>query len=185
MGAEPHEDVAFAELAELGVRTVVSVDGAKPQADAARHHGLRYVHIPIGYDGVSEEAGQVTCQARAYCRGTDLHPLPPRKTSRTRGSGGRVSCRRGRGSLKGPSTFSSNLALAVTMLDCGETSKSTRPPTKDAGTACISRGSPSRFPYRCDGPNRSGKRQSQTSSSRLLGSRSPTTRISQLVKRPC
>ncbi|QEG34951.1 dual specificity protein phosphatase family protein [Bythopirellula goksoeyrii] len=62
VGAEPHEDVAFAELAELGVLTVVSVDGAKPQAAAARHHGLRYVHIPIGYDGVSEEAGKSLAQ---------------------------------------------------------------------------------------------------------------------------
>ncbi len=62
VGGEPHEDVAFAELAELGVQTVVSVDGAKPQVAAARHHGLRYVHIPIGYDGVSEEAGKSLAQ---------------------------------------------------------------------------------------------------------------------------
>jgi protein tyrosine phosphatase (PTP) superfamily phosphohydrolase (DUF442 family) len=62
VGGEPHEDMAFAELAELGVRTVVSVDGAKSQVVAARHHGLRYVHIPIGYDGVPEEAGQALAQ---------------------------------------------------------------------------------------------------------------------------
>lgn len=57
VGGEPHEDVAFVELAQLGVTTVVSVDGAKPQVDMARHHGLRYIHIPFGYDGVPEEAG--------------------------------------------------------------------------------------------------------------------------------
>lgn len=62
VGGEPREDVAFAELAELGVQTVVSVDGAKPQVAAARHHGLRYVHIPVGYDGVSEEAGKSLAQ---------------------------------------------------------------------------------------------------------------------------
>jgi hypothetical protein len=35
----------------------VSVDGAKPNVAAAKKRGLRYVHIPIGYDGVTEEAG--------------------------------------------------------------------------------------------------------------------------------
>jgi protein tyrosine phosphatase (PTP) superfamily phosphohydrolase (DUF442 family) len=57
-GGEPKDDAAFAELARLGVRTVVSVDGARPRVDAAEKHGLRYVHIPIGYDGVSETAGK-------------------------------------------------------------------------------------------------------------------------------
>src|SRR5690606_17968735 len=57
-GGEPKDDAAFAALAKLGVKTVVSVDGAEPNVKAARAHGLRYVHIPIGYDGVSEEAGK-------------------------------------------------------------------------------------------------------------------------------
>ncbi len=58
VGGEPADDRAFAELNALGIGTVVSVDGAKPQVAAARHHGLRYVHIPIGYDRVDEEAGK-------------------------------------------------------------------------------------------------------------------------------
>lgn len=44
----------FKSLAKLGVTTIVSVDGTFPDADEARRHGLRYVHIPIGYDTVSE-----------------------------------------------------------------------------------------------------------------------------------
>jgi protein tyrosine phosphatase (PTP) superfamily phosphohydrolase (DUF442 family) len=56
-GSEPHGDEGFASLAKLGVKTVVSVDGAKPNLEAARKHGIRYVHIPIGYDGVPEDAG--------------------------------------------------------------------------------------------------------------------------------
>jgi protein tyrosine phosphatase (PTP) superfamily phosphohydrolase (DUF442 family) len=56
-GGEPHGDEAFRELAKLGVKTVVSVDGALPQVDLAQKHGLRYVHIPIGYDGIPKEAG--------------------------------------------------------------------------------------------------------------------------------
>jgi len=55
-GGEPHGDQAFKALAAAGVRTVVSVDGAKPDLDSARRHGLRYVHIPIGYDGLSSDA---------------------------------------------------------------------------------------------------------------------------------
>lgn len=56
-GSEPHGDEGFASLAKLGITTVVSVDGAKPDLESARKHGLRYVHIPIGYDGVSKNAG--------------------------------------------------------------------------------------------------------------------------------
>lgn len=57
-GAEPVGEEAFAQLAQLGIRTVVSVDGARPDLPLAERHGLRYVHIPIGYDGISLEAGQ-------------------------------------------------------------------------------------------------------------------------------
>jgi len=57
-GGEPETEQAFAALAKLGIRTVVSVDGAKPDVDTARKYGLRYIHIPVGYDGVSESAGR-------------------------------------------------------------------------------------------------------------------------------
>ncbi len=57
-GGEPQDEQAFAALAKLGVRTIVSVDGVRPNIEAARRHGLRYVHIPVGYDGVSEAAGK-------------------------------------------------------------------------------------------------------------------------------
>lgn len=52
-GAQPGNDEAFAELARSGVKVVISVDGASPDLETARRHGLRYVHVPIGYDGVS------------------------------------------------------------------------------------------------------------------------------------
>ena len=55
-GSEPHGAEAFDSLVALGVKTIVSVDGARPQVDLARERGLRYVHIPIGYDGVPERA---------------------------------------------------------------------------------------------------------------------------------
>jgi hypothetical protein len=52
-GSTPENEAAFAALAKLGVKTIVSVDGAKPDVDLARKHGLRYVHLPHGYDGIS------------------------------------------------------------------------------------------------------------------------------------
>jgi protein tyrosine phosphatase (PTP) superfamily phosphohydrolase (DUF442 family) len=58
-GSEPNGEEGIASLQKLGVKTIVSVDGAKPQVELARKYGLRYVHIPIGYDGVPEEAGQM------------------------------------------------------------------------------------------------------------------------------
>jgi protein tyrosine phosphatase (PTP) superfamily phosphohydrolase (DUF442 family) len=51
-GSQPEGDPAFAALARLGVKTIVSVDGGRPDVETARKHGLRYVHLPIGYDGV-------------------------------------------------------------------------------------------------------------------------------------
>ena len=53
-GGEPRGAEAFRALAALGVRTIVSVDGARPQVEAARAAGLRTVHLPIGYDGIPE-----------------------------------------------------------------------------------------------------------------------------------
>lgn len=56
-GGEPRGAPAFAGLVRLGVQTVVSVDGARPDVETARRHGLRYVHIPIGYDGIEKDEG--------------------------------------------------------------------------------------------------------------------------------
>jgi protein tyrosine phosphatase (PTP) superfamily phosphohydrolase (DUF442 family) len=62
-GGLPEDDAAFQELADLGVKTVISVDGMKPDAETARRHGLRYVHLPHGYDGVPEERAQELAKA--------------------------------------------------------------------------------------------------------------------------
>lgn len=56
-GSGPEGDAGFASLRRLGVRTVLSVDGARPEVERARRFGLRYVHLPIGYDGVPEAQG--------------------------------------------------------------------------------------------------------------------------------
>ncbi len=54
-GAEPRGEAAFHELRRMGIKTVLSVDGARPDVKAAKQEGLRYVHLPIGYDGVTRE----------------------------------------------------------------------------------------------------------------------------------
>jgi protein tyrosine phosphatase (PTP) superfamily phosphohydrolase (DUF442 family) len=53
-GSSPEGGEGFRSLRDLGVKTVISVDGARPDAELARQYGLRYVHLPIGYDGVPE-----------------------------------------------------------------------------------------------------------------------------------
>lgn len=55
-GGEPRGEEAFLELSEMGIRTVISVDGARPDLERAKEYDLRYVHIPIGYDGVESGA---------------------------------------------------------------------------------------------------------------------------------
>ena len=51
-GSQPEGDAAFAALEKLGVKTIVSVDGTKPDVELAQKHGMRYIHLPYGYDGI-------------------------------------------------------------------------------------------------------------------------------------
>jgi protein tyrosine phosphatase (PTP) superfamily phosphohydrolase (DUF442 family) len=52
-GGQPEGNAGFASLKTLGVRTLISVDGAPPDVERAARFGLRYVHIPHGYDGIA------------------------------------------------------------------------------------------------------------------------------------
>ncbi|MBI4563512.1 MAG: cytochrome c [Planctomycetes bacterium] len=54
-GSEPHGEEGLQALAKLGVKAIISVDGGKPDAAAAKKYGMRYVHLPIGYDGVPRD----------------------------------------------------------------------------------------------------------------------------------
>jgi hypothetical protein len=56
-GSSPEGDEGFASLQRLGVKTIISVDGMRPEVERAHRFGMRYVHLPIGYDGVPEEQG--------------------------------------------------------------------------------------------------------------------------------
>lgn len=51
-GSGPEGEAGFRSLKELGIRTVISVDGGRPELELARAAGMRYVHVPVGYDGI-------------------------------------------------------------------------------------------------------------------------------------
>jgi protein tyrosine phosphatase (PTP) superfamily phosphohydrolase (DUF442 family) len=67
-GGLPEGDAGFAELRDLGIKTIISVDGAKPDVAAAEKYGLRYVHLPHGYDGISKQRAKELAKA--------VHELP-------------------------------------------------------------------------------------------------------------
>lgn len=52
-GGSPHDHKGFAQLKQLGIKTILSVDGGKPDLEMARNYGFRYIHIPMGYDGTT------------------------------------------------------------------------------------------------------------------------------------
>lgn len=55
-GGEPGSFEGLAKLKAMGIKSIVTVDGARPDVENARKLGLRYVHIPFGYDTVPAQA---------------------------------------------------------------------------------------------------------------------------------
>ncbi len=53
-GNAPEGEEGFRELQKMGVKTIISVDGSQPNLDLAHKFGMRYVHLPFGYDGVPQ-----------------------------------------------------------------------------------------------------------------------------------
>jgi len=51
-GGEPLGQAALKRVADLGVKTILSVDGKVPDAEYAASLGMRYVHVPIQYSGI-------------------------------------------------------------------------------------------------------------------------------------
>ena len=62
-GGLPDGEAGFQELKALGVKTVISVDGMTPDVEGARKLGLRYVHLPHGYDRIPVERGRELAKA--------------------------------------------------------------------------------------------------------------------------
>lgn len=55
-GAAPETPEEFAFLKQIGIKTIISVDRAKPNLAVAESLGIRYVQIPIGYAKVPRDA---------------------------------------------------------------------------------------------------------------------------------
>lgn len=65
-GSQPEGAAGFDTVRKLGVTTVISVDGAAPDVAAASAAGLKYVHLPIGYDAVpAERTKEIAAAVRA------------------------------------------------------------------------------------------------------------------------
>ena len=62
-GNAPEDEAAFRELAQMGIKTIVTVDGTKPNVALAHQYGMRYVHLPFGYDGVPQARGEELAKA--------------------------------------------------------------------------------------------------------------------------
>ncbi len=56
-GSAPENDAGFDALTKLGIKTIISVDGAPPDTTRAAAHKIRYVHLPIGYDTIEDAHG--------------------------------------------------------------------------------------------------------------------------------
>lgn len=54
-GSVPEGDAGFETLRAMGIKTIISVDGAMPEVERARALGLKYIHLPIGYNGFDEQ----------------------------------------------------------------------------------------------------------------------------------
>jgi protein tyrosine phosphatase (PTP) superfamily phosphohydrolase (DUF442 family) len=62
-GAQPEGDEGFQSLKDLGIKTIISVDGSAPDVETAKKFGLRYVHLPITYSTVTDEQGKEIAKA--------------------------------------------------------------------------------------------------------------------------
>jgi protein tyrosine phosphatase (PTP) superfamily phosphohydrolase (DUF442 family) len=51
-GAAPEGDEGFEALQKLGIKTIITVDGSAPDVEKAHAYGMRYIHLPHGYDGI-------------------------------------------------------------------------------------------------------------------------------------
>jgi len=64
-GSQPAGRSAYEQLESLGIQTVISVDAVAPDQALADEFGIRIVHLPIGYDGISEERAKQLAHALA------------------------------------------------------------------------------------------------------------------------
>ncbi|MCC6547153.1 hypothetical protein IT570_08280 [Candidatus Sumerlaeota bacterium] len=69
-GAGPEGEADFKAIRNLGTNTIISVDGVTPDVKGAGALGMRYIHIPIGYDGITRKQAAELSQAMEETTGT-------------------------------------------------------------------------------------------------------------------
>jgi len=62
-GAVPEGREGMQQLATLGIKTIISVDGAVPDVAGAEQLGMHYIHLPISYNGIAVDRQQQLAQA--------------------------------------------------------------------------------------------------------------------------
>jgi protein tyrosine phosphatase (PTP) superfamily phosphohydrolase (DUF442 family) len=62
-GAQPEGEAGFEALRRLGIKTIITVDGAAPDVETAHRFGMRYVHIPFGYDACPAPTANIIVKA--------------------------------------------------------------------------------------------------------------------------
>lgn len=62
-GSGPEGDAAFDQLASMGVRTIISVDGSAPDVERATARGMRYIHIPTTYATITDDQRLIIARA--------------------------------------------------------------------------------------------------------------------------
>lgn len=54
-GGQPDKQDGYKSLRRLGVRTIISVDGVRPDVASARQSEINHIHLPHGYDRISSQ----------------------------------------------------------------------------------------------------------------------------------
>lgn len=62
-GPAPGNRIELDTLSDLGVRTIISVDAVHPDTEAATDLGMRYVHLPLGYEEISDRNALLIAKA--------------------------------------------------------------------------------------------------------------------------
>ncbi|QDV50396.1 cytochrome c [Gimesia fumaroli] len=68
-GSGPEGKQSFDALKKMGIKTIISVDGTQPNLKLAKAAGIKYIHIPIGYDGISQDASLSFLKAAKEVKG--------------------------------------------------------------------------------------------------------------------
>jgi protein tyrosine phosphatase (PTP) superfamily phosphohydrolase (DUF442 family) len=62
-GGVPEGEEGLHTLAAMGIKTIVSVDGATPDVATAEKLGMHYIHLPISYNGITQQRQKELAQA--------------------------------------------------------------------------------------------------------------------------